>query len=124
MSAQSRQHTKRQQLLTERAKEMKFNPTWSERVLWEALRGCRLGVAFRRQVPIGGKYIADFLAPAIRLVLEVDGGVHRQRGVADERRDRNLRRLGYTVVRLNADDITRETERTLEGIRAAIGALL
>jgi len=120
MSAQSRQHTKRQQLLTERAKEMKFNPTWSERVLWEALRGCRLGVAFRRQVPIGGKYIADFLAPAIRLVLEVDGGVHRQRGVADERRDRNFRRLGYTVVRVDADQVTRELGRVIEAIRVAI----
>jgi len=34
--------------------------------------------------------------------------------VADACQDRDLRRLGYTVVRLNADDITRETERTLD----------
>jgi very-short-patch-repair endonuclease len=48
--------------------------TESERRLWEALRGRKLGVQFRRQVVIGGRYIVDFAAPAVRLIVEVDGG--------------------------------------------------
>jgi hypothetical protein len=30
--------------------------------LWRALRRRQLGVAFRRQVPVAGQFIADFLA--------------------------------------------------------------
>ncbi len=108
MSAQSRQQSKQQALLAERAFAMQCNSTRSEQALWQELRANRLGIAFRRQVPIGGKYIADFLAPSIRLVVEVDGGVHRQRRAADARRDRDMRRLGYRVLRLDAEVALRQ----------------
>jgi very-short-patch-repair endonuclease len=72
-----------------------------ERVLWQALRCCQLGVQFRRQVGIQG-FIVDFFAPGARLVVEVDGAQHtRQRG-ADKRRDRTLAAAGLSVVRLPA----------------------
>jgi very-short-patch-repair endonuclease len=76
-----------------RARYMRFEPTASEAALWRALSGKRLGVAFRRQVPIG-RYIVDFLAPSARLVVEVDGGYHARRATADARRDAALRRAG------------------------------
>jgi len=122
MSAQSRQHSKREQQLAERAQSLRANSTWSERVLWEALRSSRLGVAFRRQVPIGSRYIADFLAPEIRLVVEVDGGSHRQRVVADAQRDRDMRRLGYRVLRLDAEVVLRQLPLAVGAVRVAIGA--
>jgi very-short-patch-repair endonuclease len=54
-----------------------------ERRLWRELAGGKLGVAFRRQVVLGNRYIADFVASAVRLVVEVDGGLHaRPRGTA------------------------------------------
>jgi very-short-patch-repair endonuclease len=81
---------------------MRHQPTPSEAKLWEALRGGQLGVQFKRQVRIGG-FIVDFLAPAVKLVVEVDGCSHRGRAAADARRDRKLARLGYRVVRLPAD---------------------
>jgi Protein of unknown function (DUF559) len=34
---------------------------------------------FRRQAPLLGRFVADFLAPAQRLVIEVDGVYHRER---------------------------------------------
>lgn len=78
-------------------------PTLTEQILWHALRGSQLGVAFRRQVPIG-RYIADFLAHSVKLVVEVDGGYHLTAAArrADARRDRYLARLGYRVIRLPA----------------------
>lgn len=78
-------------------------PTSTEAIFWQVLSGSKLGVSFRRQVPIG-RYIADFLAPSRKLVVEVDGGVHGTpaRLRADARRDRYLARLGYRVVRLPA----------------------
>jgi hypothetical protein len=64
--------------------------------------GGALGVAFKRQVLFGDRYVADFYAPSVGLVMEVDGGVHRGSRAADRRRDEWLRRRGYRVVRVNA----------------------
>ena len=122
MSAQSRQQPKVEALLAERAYALRCNSTRSEQALWQKLRANRLGIAFRRQVPIGGKYIADFLAPAIPLVVEVDGGVHRQRRAADARRDRDMRRLGYRILRLDAEVVLQQLPVAVEAIRATIAA--
>ena len=77
-------------LLAARARGMRFNATFSEERLWEAIRGRRLGVQFRRQVPLCGRFIVDFLAPELRLVVEVDGEYHGRRPRADARRDEVL----------------------------------
>jgi very-short-patch-repair endonuclease len=37
----------------------------------------------------------DFVAPSVRLVIEVDGGYHADRAAADARRDRALGRFGF-----------------------------
>jgi len=76
--------------------------------------------AFKRQVPLGERYITDFFAPSVRLAVEVDGGVHRETRTADRRRDERLRRLGYRVVRVETAPILRDPERALELIRAAL----
>jgi len=52
---------------------MRAAPTTTESLLWAELSGSKLGVGFRRQVPLG-RYIADFLAPSDKLIVEVDGG--------------------------------------------------
>jgi very-short-patch-repair endonuclease len=86
----------RLQILEQRAAQMRGAPTSSEARLFEALRGGRLGVSFRRQVPLVGRFIADFYAPTLKLVVEVDGGYHEARRCADARRDRALERAGST----------------------------
>jgi very-short-patch-repair endonuclease len=110
----------RSNLLVSRARGMLHSPTASEEELWQALRGGALGVAFKRQVPLGDRYIADFLAPSVRLVVEVDGGVHRQCCSADRGRDSKLRRLGYRVVRVDAALVQRAPEVALAAIREAL----
>jgi very-short-patch-repair endonuclease len=99
---------------------MRQAPTWSEAALWRLISGRKLGVAFRRQVPLG-RYIADFVAPSHRLVVEVDGPRHKSRSRADARRDRVLRRLGYRVLRLEAQLVVQQPELALARIRAALG---
>lgn len=98
---------------------MRRNPTSSEYVLWQAIRGGRWGVAFRRQVAIG-RYIVDFLAPRERLVVEVDGGYHAERAAADRRRQRWLERQGYHVVRVSATLVLRDTAAAVRNIRDAL----
>jgi very-short-patch-repair endonuclease len=107
-------HQRRVQLEV-RAHEMRLSPTLSEARLWQALRGSRLGVGFRRQAVIG-EYIVDFVAPAARLVVEVDGGCHTRRCRADARRDRALERAGYRVLRLEVGMVMADLARAVAAI--------
>jgi very-short-patch-repair endonuclease len=96
----------------------------SERKLWSALSAGRLGVVFRRQVPLDGSaFIADFFAPALGLVVEVDGSAHEHRRRADARRDEKLGRLGYVVLRLEAALVMRSLPLAVERVRQAVEAL-
>jgi very-short-patch-repair endonuclease len=79
-------------------------------------------VEFRRQVVVA-EFIADFAAPSIGLIVEVDGAVHALRRSRDERRDRKLRRLGFAVLRLEAELVLKELPRAVELVRAAVAEL-
>jgi very-short-patch-repair endonuclease len=107
-------------LTAQRAQALRAQMTASEQVLWAKLRGNRLGVQFRRQVPVG-RFIADFLAPAVQLIVEVDGGYHERRLRADDRRDRVLARLGFRVLRLPVEIVMRNMPEALARIRVSLG---
>jgi very-short-patch-repair endonuclease len=112
----------RSQLLSARAWQNRRFPSGPEAALWRELSGGKVGVVFRRQVVLGSA-IVDFFAPAVRLVVEVDGAQHRRRRTADARRDRELRRLGCVVLRIEAQVVMRELPRAVELVRAAAGRL-
>jgi leucyl-tRNA synthetase len=119
MQKQSRQSLKFQPLLAERAHFMRHNMTETEQILWRKISGKQLGVAFRRQVPVD-RYIADFLAPSAKLVVEVDDRSHELRRTADARRDRALARLGYRVLRLPAELVRGNVLEAVVRIGAAL----
>jgi len=90
-----------------------------ETVLWERLRGRRLdGLKFRRQHPLG-PFIADFYCAAQRLVVELDGGVHRTQLDRDEERTRQLEAYGYRVLRFQNSQVEEDIEAVLAAIVAA-----
>jgi very-short-patch-repair endonuclease len=60
MRSHNQQRQARSNLLVSRARCMLHAPTPSEEALWHVLRGGALGVAFKRQVVLGERYIADF----------------------------------------------------------------
>ena len=120
MHTQSYQQIQREILLSQRAHEMRREPTRSEAALWAAISRGQLGVSFRRQVPLGNQYIADFVAPAVKLIIEVDGAYHRRRVTADARRTRVLGRLGYRVLRIDAELVLRELPAAVEAVREAL----
>ena len=95
-------------------------PTPSERILWEELRGRRLGVKFRRQVVLG-TVIVDFFAPEPRLAVEVDGAAHIGRERHDRERDAYLASHRVRVLRVKAWHVERELPAVLVRIRAALG---
>lgn len=120
MQTQSRHHREFQSLLAGRAQFMRHNPTDTERALWFQLSGKKLGVAFKRQVVVH-RFVVDYLAPSVRLIVEVDGPYHSRRVSADLRRDRVLQRLGYRVLRLDAELVRHDLQEAVECIRRAVG---
>ena len=110
----------KESFLVSAASHMRSEPTRAEWLLWREIRGARLGVVFRRQVPLGGHYVADFVALSAKLVVELDGGYHQRRAVKDARRDAALQRLGYRVLRIPNEAVERERLDVLSRIRAAL----
>jgi len=110
----------RQLRLEQYAWQNRGSLTESEARLWFALRARQLGPQFRRQVPLAGRYIADFCAPALRLVVEVDGGYHASKQQSDRRRDTVLAELGYRVVRVRAELVMRDLSAAVAVVRGAL----
>ena len=103
------------------ARRSRREPTMTEAAMWRLLRGRGLeGLKFRRQMPIGA-YVADFCCPALKLVFEVDGGVHSLPEVAirDLQRDEWLAGQGYRVLRFTTKQVEDDIESVLASIRAA-----
>lgn len=96
-----------------RARDMRNNPTGPEKRLWRILSSAQIGAKFRRQAVIP-PYIADFLCPALKLIIEVDGDTHD--AARDARRDADLAALGYRVVRVANHDVM----TNLDGVAALI----
>jgi very-short-patch-repair endonuclease len=109
--------------LKARARSLRANSTDAEQRLWARLRRKQiLGVQFYRQKPIG-YYIADFYAPAARLIVEVDGSQHADAAQAkhDKRRTVYFKAIGLRVLRFNdrqvllkIDSVTEEIFRAIE----------
>src|SRR3954463_13318338 len=86
---------------TLRARDLRREATEAEKRLWRSLQSAQLGGAsFRRQHPIG-RYIVDFCAPALKLIVELDGSQHAKadNAVNDEARTAWLNAQGYSVLR-------------------------
>ncbi len=98
--------------------------TDAEHRLWFRLRRKQLlGVQFYRQKPLGD-YVADFYGPAVRLVVEVDGGQHLEAAavLADARRTAALQRMGLQVLRFDNRQVLLETDAVVEAILRFIEA--
>ena len=79
----------------------------AEKVAYRLLVG--MGLEVIRQYPINtGRhvYFADLYIPALRLIVEIDGGYHcsKDQRRKDSNRSANIRRLGYHVCRLSNGD--------------------
>ena len=108
-------------LARQRARKLRKRATFPERILWGAIRDRRLaGLRFVRQEPIG-PYITDFLCRERKLVIELDGDSHADRGDYDRIRSEYLVSEGYTICRFGNDDVLQDREAVLQGIVQAAG---
>lgn len=77
----------------------------------QSLRNRKLmNLKFRRQHPFGN-YVLDFYCHQIKLCIEADGGIHKEKDVKqyDIKRTRILNENGITVLRFANQEITETT---------------
>jgi very-short-patch-repair endonuclease len=86
------------------ARDYRYEMTKAEKTLWAKLRNKGLGVKFRRQHTIE-RFIVDFICTEKKLIVEVDGEVHRKTVERDEIRDEFLASLGFTVLHFWNDEV-------------------
>jgi 2-C-methyl-D-erythritol 2,4-cyclodiphosphate synthase len=105
------------QLLQDKAREMRRNPTEAESALWNFLSGDMMGVHFRRQHPVFG-YIPDFVCLKERLIIEIDGGYHlaEEQQEMDLERTEYLNQMGYVVLRFTNESVLNDIDTVLEEI--------
>jgi very-short-patch-repair endonuclease len=103
---------------TERARLLRKNETWAERLMWQWLRGRRFnGYKFRRQHPLGDYYL-DFFCEEAALNIEVDGRQHGLPSSQEHDKDRELylKTRGIKTLRFWNSSL----RRNARGIRDAI----
>lgn len=108
-------------LLKDNAKSMRLEPTEAEDILWQHLRGCQLGVKFRRQQPVD-TFIPDFVCTQKNIIVEVDGGYHNEKEQIelDKARTQRLESIGYKVLRFSNEEIATNLQQVLEKIKIEI----
>jgi len=95
------------------AHENRYEMTKAEACLWKfVLSGKKLGYTFNRQRPVSN-YIADFMSKELKLIIEVDGYSHTldEIKIKDEKKQKELENLGYTVIRFQDSEILNQIDR-------------
>ena len=108
-------------ILKERRKELRQNSTEAECILWRYLKNSRLGFKFNRQFGIEN-YIVDFCCRSLKVIIEVDGPIHKQEDIAehDQIRSDVLKNFGYKIVRFTNDEVLNNADLVLKKIKAEI----
>ena len=104
-----------------RAKQLRQTMTRAETLLRRYLKANRIdGLSFRRQVPMRN-YIADFVCPSVKLIVELDGESHdfEERQKADQGRDAFFVSEGFQVLRFTDEQVMSSLEGVAEVIRQA-----
>ncbi len=103
------------------ARQLRRAMTIAEKKLWSLIRQNKLGVHFRRQVPIG-PYVADFYSRQAKLVLEVDGSQHLQEEYLqkDFQRKSFFEKRGYRILRFNNLEILNYSDGVMQKIMESL----
>jgi very-short-patch-repair endonuclease len=110
----------------EKAKMLRQNMTFHEKLLWEQLRSNKiLGLRFKAQHPID-IFIADFYCHKLKLIIEIDGDSHNSADETayDEGRSDEMQKLGIDTIRFSNDDIQNELSAVLRKLENKCKLLL
>jgi len=106
--------------ILEKARALRKNMTEPEKLLWNRLKNKQvLNLRFRRQHPID-IFIADFYCHTARLVIELDGEIHKNQIDYDEGRTAEMEQFDIEVIRFNNIEIENNIESVIKRIEQTI----
>ena len=110
-------------------RELRQNQTLSEKIVWELVRNRKIeGKKFLRQHPVVYSFynrplyfVADFYCAEAKLILEIDGSIHKLQEEYDHQRDFILKQKGLSVLRIKNEDL-KDIEKVKEKIIKALNS--
>ncbi len=108
-------------LIFQKAEELRNSVTPAEDLLWNYLKGGQLGVKFRRQHP-AALYVLDFYCYELKLGIELDGSIHALEEVKrnDAIREGHLKELGISILRFDNRELFKDLLGVIEKIKTEI----
>jgi len=98
------------------AKSFRKEMTLAEKCFWNACRKHQIAnLHFRRQQIIDG-FIADFYCNDLKLVVEIDGGIHEEQKDYDKLRDQIINHHGIRVLRFSNEDVIKNMDNVIKQI--------
>jgi len=106
------------------AERLRRDMTDIEKIIWERVCKSQLGVRIRRQHPVW-KFIADFYCHEVKLVIEIDGGIHlrSENKEYDISRDIILKEFKIEILHFTNDEVMNEPNHVIEKIKRTIETL-
>jgi leucyl-tRNA synthetase len=111
-----------------RCRELRANQTLAESIFWKVVRNKNFfNLKFYRQYPIfydlKGKetfFIVDFCCFEKKLVVEIDGEIHKYQIHDDIEKTELLKSLGYNVLRFKNEEIENNLREVISKIKIAL----
>ncbi len=109
--------------LRERRRKLRNNQTPAEKLLWKYISKEKIqGLKFIRQYS-AGPYILDFYCSKVRLGIEIDGEIHKERELYDKDREGFLGGLDISIIRFWNDEVLNDTKTVLDKLQNKIEQL-
>ncbi len=112
--------------LKERRRELRKNQTPAEKLLWKHICKDKIfGLRFLRQYGVG-PYILDFYCAKIRLGIELDGEVHKEkeRKIYNKDREEYLKTLDIHIIRFWNNEVLKDIKGVLNKLHNKIKSLI
>ena len=117
--------------ITEICRHLRRNSTPAENAFWLVVRNRQIkGYKFNRQHPIVFEYdderrffVADFYCHELRLVIEIDGGIHETQKDYDALRTEIISELGMHVLRFTNTDVLGKIDVVVKGLESVMDQL-
>lgn len=117
--------------IKEVCRKLRQNNTPAEKLFWKTVRNRQIKrYKFNRQYPIIFEiddikrfFVADFYCHQLRLVIEIDGGIHKTQKDYDELRSVIINKLGMQVYRFSNKEVLNEIDVVIRKLEAIIEQL-
>jgi len=102
------------------ARKLRKTSTLAEKLLWNEIKGSKLGYMFNRQQSIAPNCIVDFLCRSRKAVVEIDGESHDGKRERDKERDELIKAQGLIVIHVHDYEVKRNIGGVLKFIKDSI----